>query len=250
MARPETVLSLAAMLLGWWALSLAMADPATLPAPLAVLEVALDEALHGPLFSHMLATLGRVAAAFALAMTVGSLLGYALGRLPRLDRWVDPWVIVLLNLPALVVIVLCYLWIGLNETAAITAVALNKTVNVLVTVREGARTLDPKLDDMARTFRFGAVRRLRHVVLPQIAPYASAAARNGIAIIWKLVLVVEFLGRSNGIGFQIHLYFQLFDIAHVLAYALSFVALMLVIEYALVQPVERYASRWRRQAAA
>ena len=86
--------------------------------------------------------------------------------------------------------------------------------------------------------------------MPQLAPYISAAARNGIAIIWKLVLVVEFLGRSDGIGFQILLYFQLFDIAHVLAYALSFVALMLIIEYALVQPAERRATHWRGHAAA
>ena len=248
--RKETLVSILVLLAGWWVLSLAMGDPETLPTPGTVLAVALDEARSGVLWRHMAATLARVAAAFGLAMAIGTVLGYALGRSPALDRWLDPWVIVLLNLPALVVIVLCYLWIGLNETAAITAVALNKMVNVLVTVREGARTLDPRLGDMAQVYRMGRLATLRHVVLPQLGPYVSAAARNGIAIIWKLVLVVEFLGRSDGIGFQIHLYFQLFDIAHVMAYALSFVALMLLIEYALVQPAERYATRWRRQAAA
>ena len=60
---------------------------------------------------------------------------------------------VFLNLPALVLIVLCYLWIGLNETAAIIAVALNKIPIVTAMVREGARALDPALDAMARVFR-------------------------------------------------------------------------------------------------
>ena len=60
------------------------------------------------------------------------------------------------------------------------------------------------------------------------------------------VLVVEFLGRSTGVGFQIHLKFQLFDIAGVLAYALAFVAVMLAIDTFAVQPVERRANRWRR----
>ena len=72
-------------------------------------------------------------------------------------------------------------------------------------------------------------------MLPQLAPIIAAAARGGIALIWKIVLVVEFLGRSNGIGFKIHLYFQLFDVAMVLVYALSFVAVMLLIE-ALAPP--------------
>ena len=69
--------------------------------------------------------------------------------------------------------------------------------------------------------------------------------RNGLAIIWKIVLVVEFLGRSDGVGFQIHLYFQLFETSYVLAYSLSFVAVMLAIELVLLQPLERRAEAWR-----
>ena len=165
-------------------------------------------------------TLWRVVWAFALAMSIGTALGLVMGRFPALDRWLDPWLVVFLNLPALVLIVLCYLWIGLNETAAITAVVLNKIPNVTTILREGARALDPGLAAMARVYRMPPLARLRHVVLPQLAPFLTGAARSGIAVIWKIVLVVEFLGRSNGIGFQIHMYFQLFNVTMVLVYAL------------------------------
>lgn len=90
------------------------------------------------------------------------------------------------------------------------------------------------------------VPRLRHVVLPQLAPYFASAGRSGVSLIWKIVLVVEFLGRSDGIGFKIHLYFQLFDVGMVLAYALSFVIVMLVIEAAFLRPWEARATKWRR----
>ena len=70
-----------------------------------------------------------------------------------------------------------------------------------------------------------------------------------MSLIWKIVLVVELLGRSNGVGFQIHLYFQLFDVATILAYTLAFVAVMLAVEFLLLQPMERYATRWRRRRA-
>ena len=96
--------------------------------------------------------LARVAAAFALAMAAGSALGYAMGRREAFDRWFDAPVVILLNLPALVIIVLAYIWIGLNEAAAIGAVALNKMPNTVVTIREGARTLDVGLDEMAAVF--------------------------------------------------------------------------------------------------
>jgi NitT/TauT family transport system permease protein len=141
--------------------------------------------------------------------------------------------------------VLCYLWIGLDEVAAVSAVAINKIPMVTAMVREGARALDPALDDMARVFRMGRTARLRHVVVPQLAPHIAAAARSGIALIWKIVLVVEFLGRSSGIGFKIHLHFQMFDVTMVLVYALAFVAVMLAIETLLLQPVEARARAWR-----
>lgn len=239
------VISTLGLLVFWWALALIKGDAEVLPAPPEVLHLIWVEAQNGELWHHMSATLVRVAWAFALAMGLGTALGILIGRHSWLATWVDPWVTVFLNLPALVVIVLCYLWIGLNETAAIMAVTLNKTAMVLVSVREGTRALDPKVDEMARIYRMGPIQRLVHVVLPQLAPYLASSARNGLAIIWKIVLVVEFLGRSNGVGFQIHLYFQLFDTGMVLAYALAFVAVMLALEYVAVQPWERRATAWR-----
>ena len=106
--------------------------------------------------------------------------------------------------------------------------------------------MDRKVAEMAKVFGMSPMQRLRHVVLPQLAPFMAASARNGLAIIWKLVLVVEFLGRSNGIGFQIHLYFQMFDVARVLAYSGAFIVIMLLIEYLLIQPIEAKATRWRQ----
>ena len=101
------------------------------------------------------------------------------------------------------------------------------------------------LDDMAQVFRMGPWVRLRHVVLPQLAPYLAAAARSGLSLVWKIVLIVELLGRPNGVGFEIGVAFQLFDVTKILAYALAFCAVMLVIETFLVQPLERHVSRWR-----
>lgn len=247
--RPSTaifLLSLAALLISWSALALLKADPLVLPGPAEVLRVGWEEVRSGRLPRDLLATLVRVAISFVLAMTAGSVIGYALGRCRVLDRWFAPWVTVFLNLPALVLIVLCYLWIGLNEVAAITAVTLNKTAMVVVMVREGVRSFDAALEDIARVSRLSRAKWLRHIVLPQLSPWLVASARNGISVIWKVVLVVEFLGRSNGVGFRIHLHFQQFQTAHVLAYSLAFVVVMLIVEHGVVQPWERWSNRWRR----
>lgn len=240
--------SIAAFFALWWFGSEAL-GARMLPDPPAVFAFIIREAASGELLYHLGITLTRVAAAFMLAMAIGTAVGLMMGRSPTADNILQPWLVLLLNAPALIVIVLAYIWIGLTEAAAILAVAINKIPNVVVAIREGTRAMDPSYMEMARVYRFPPSRIYRHVILPQLQPYLAAAARSGIALIWKIVLVVELLGRSNGVGFQIHLYFQLFDVRAILGYTVVFVAVMLTVEFLLVQPAEARANRWRPRPA-
>jgi NitT/TauT family transport system permease protein len=100
---------------------------------------------------------------------------------------------------------------------------------------------------MARAYRMTPWSKFRNVTMPQLQPYFATASRTGLSLIWKIVLVVELLGRPNGVGFELHLNFQLFNVTAILGYTLAFVAVMLAIEYLLVQPFERYTTRWRNK---
>src|SRR6516165_6253146 len=163
------LLSIALLMAAWVAAS-HFAGTRLLPEPQTVWFAIVREVRSGALAFNLGVTLARVAVAFAIAMTLGTIIGLAMGRIRAFDQLADPWLLVLLNLPALVIIVLAYVWAGLTETAAIVAVALNKLPIATVSVREGARSLDGSLDDMAQVFRMGAWTRMRHVVLPQLAP--------------------------------------------------------------------------------
>jgi NitT/TauT family transport system permease protein len=235
-----------AILAAVWHVAAVLAASRLLPGPGQVAEAFLREWRSGGLAWHVAATCARVSASFVLAMSIGAAIGIALGRFRRADLFFDSWLIFFLNLPALVIIILCYVWFGLTESAAITAVAINKIPNVAVTTREGARSLSKDLAEMAGVYRFGRWRTLRHVTLPQLAPFFAAAARSGLALVWKIVLVVELLGRPNGVGHQLNVAFQLFDVPAILAYAIAFIAIVQAIEIFLLQPIEARANRWRR----
>ncbi|MFM2319018.1 MAG: hypothetical protein RLZZ215_1639 [Pseudomonadota bacterium] len=226
-------------ILAWWLQS------RYLPTPSAVLVTLWEQLLSGDLLRHLIATLGRVLASFSLAMLIGVGLGILMGSRARWNEWLDTLIIIGLNIPALVTIILCYIWLGLGETAAILAVALNKIPMVVVTLREGARAIDKDLLQVAQVYRLSAMQRFWRVYWPQLYPYLFAAARNGLALIWKIVLVVELLGRSNGIGFQLGNYFHYFDIKGILAYTFAFVALILILEAVFLRPLEKRLNRWR-----
>ena len=237
------LLSALLLLAIWQAASLS--GSALLPGPASVLRAMIDDATEGYLLSDLGYTLARVVASFVLAMAAGSAIGMLMGRSRPVDGLFDLWLVLGLNVPALVIIILCYLWIGLNETAAITAVALNKVAQTAVILREGARSVDPHLLQVADVLRLPWGRRMRRAYLPQLYPYFMAATRTGLSLIWKIVLVAELIGRSNGVGFRLGLYFQFFDIANILAYSASFIAIVLAIEGFVVRPLERRLTRWR-----
>lgn len=243
----ETTLRTLSLLafLALWQLAAWLAQSQTLPPPATVFARIAAETASLALPQHLGITLLRVAVAFVLALLIGAAIGIAMGHWKNLDRFLDGWLVLGLNIPALVTIILCYVWFGLNDVAAIVAVAINKIPTVVVTVREGARAIDPRLMQVAHAYRLSRWQTLTKVYLPQLHPYLFAAARAGLSLIWKIVLVVELLGRSEGIGFQLNVFFQMFDIAGILAYTLVFAGVVLAVEGFLLRPLERRLTRWR-----
>ncbi|MCG8325113.1 MAG: ABC transporter permease subunit [Thiotrichales bacterium] len=238
------IYSLLLCIIIWHLLSFSL-DSELLPGPAVVLANLWQHLVEDNLLYHLSITLLRVLISFFVALILGSVLGILMGNSPRLNAALDSLLIIGLNIPALVTIILCYVWFGLTETAAICAVVLNKVPVVVVTIREGARAIDRKLLDVGDAFNLGKSKIFFRIYLPQLYPYIVAASRSGLSLIWKIVLVVELLGRSDGIGFKLGTFFQFFDIASILSYTLAFAIVVLLAETCLVQPVEARLNRWR-----
>ncbi len=243
--RLNAVISVILLLTFWQLLASSLQLPA-LPPAYEVFQQLAVVIKNGQLPYHLGITLARLLVSFTLSMIIGILIGIGLGRHPKLNQFFDQWLLILLNIPALVTIILCYLWFGLTETAAILAVVINKVPNVVVTIREGTRALDLRLLEMAQSYRLSTWKTYRHVIWPQLFPYLIAAARTGLALIWKIILVVELLGCSNGMGYQIHLFFQLFDVTNILAYTIAFIIVIQLIEMLILKPLELRANAWRQ----
>ena len=245
--NPNAIIRIASILIffGLWQISSYFMQVDLLPGPKDVMIKIIEESENNELFFHTAIPLKRVVRSFIIAMLIGTVFGIYMGRNLRLNAFLEDWLSLGLNDPALVIIILCYVWFGLNEVAAILAVSLNKIPMVAVIMREGARSIEKDYIDVAKFYKISQKKFFFKVILPQLFPYLLSSARSGLSLIWKIVLVVELLGRSNGVGFKLFGFFQFFDISGILAYTLVFVLLIIFVEFILVRPFEKKISIWR-----
>lgn len=228
----------------WQTLAL-LINSDTFPTAVDVFKSLYFHLTQGELLYHLSITLLRVVITFFIAMLIGVFFGILMGEYKKVDNALDTLLVIGLNIPALVTIIICYIWFGLTDVAALLAVILNKVPTVIVTIREGARTIDLKYMQIAQVYKVSKYDTFTKIYLPQIYPYIMASARTGLSLIWKIVLVVELLGRSSGMGFQLSMFFQFFDIESIMAYSMAFIIVILLIETYILRPLEKKANKWR-----
>ena len=228
----------------WQSISI-LANTDVFPSVVDILRSFFNHLLNKDLIFHVSITLQRVFIAFIIAMIIGVFFGIIMGLFPKIDSLLDIFLIIGLNMPALVTIIICYIWFGLTDFSAILAVIINKVPIIIVNIREGIKSMDKKYLDLAKIYEIPKKDIIRKIYLPQIYPYIMATTRLTISLVWKIVLVVELLGRSDGVGFQIALFFQDFDITSIFAYSFAFIFIVILIEKILLNPLEIKMRRWR-----
>ncbi len=233
------------LLLVLWQLAAVLFPGRLFPSPVDVLLEMWRLTFHGKLLPDMGKTLARASLGFTLAMALGTAVGIALGRINWLDRLAATWLVVTLNLPAIVIAIVLYIWLGLTEFALVLAVIINKVPLVIATIREGVRSFLPEYEELGVAFRMPFWRRFRRIFVPQLMPFVLAAARTGLSLIWKIVLVFEVLGSDGGVGFRIGVFFQFFDVKGILAYTSAFILVVLIFEYGFLRLAEKHVLRWR-----
>jgi NitT/TauT family transport system permease protein len=242
------VVSLCLLALVWQAVS-SLVGADVLPGPIESILAVEQSHREGYLWSDIGITAFRIAGAFLIALSAALVIGALLGRSRLAERLFGPWVTICASIPSLVVIVIIYLSVGVNDHAAMIGTALIVAPPMIFAVWDGIRAINPELQEMARAFAVPKFTILRRVILPQTTPFIFTAARTGLSLTWRLMIFVELLGRSSGVGYRIQYFYNLVDMKRVVAAALPFIALMLLFEFCVLRPLERWAFRWRRAEA-
>jgi len=238
------VLSVLLLLAVWQIVSLFM-DPTIVPAPLTVFEQMGRNFAEANTYQQLGTTMVRVLGGMAIAVCAGVVIGLVMGLSKLGEDLLDTWVLIAFTVPAIVYGILCILWFGLNDLAAIIAVGVGATPAIAINIWQGTKAIDHNLIHMGQAFRLSRGSILRRVVVPQLIPYILAALRYALGLSWKIVTIVELLGLSSGVGYTLNYWFGNFSMVQVLAWTLLFTVTLLIIEFAILKPIENRLTRWR-----
>jgi NitT/TauT family transport system permease protein len=228
-----------------WAVIAAFFPPTLLPGPVVVARRLAELVATGDFWTHLSATIQRVAAGFVLAFVVSVAAGTLMGARRLAEGVFESWVLVGLTIPGLCWAVLAVMWFGITEIAPVFAIVVVVLPMLTLNMWQGTKSLDRDLIEMARVFRAPWTSVMRDVVLPQLMPFCLAGARLGFALGWKVVVLSEMFGLSSGVGYMINRSFSAYAMDDVLAWTAGFTAVMFAFEYAVMLPIERRLVRWR-----
>lgn len=219
-----------------------------LPAPLDTVAAIIAILSNAQAWEAALLTGRRAVESFVLSAFFGALLGAAAGYSPATLRLARPLVTILLGVPPIAWIVLAMIWFGSTDGTVIVTILVTAAPLVFVGVAEGVMMRDRGLDDMARAFGAGPIKRLTTLSLRHVAAHLFPALVVALGMGFKVAVMSELLANVGGIGGELARSRANLDVAGALAWVSIAVAGLIVVEYGLVHPIRSEFERWRAAA--
>ncbi|MGH7899692.1 MAG: ABC transporter permease, partial [Candidatus Binatia bacterium] len=145
-------------------------------------------------------SLVRVAKGYALAILIGTPLGFLLGLSPGFAQAFDPLVQILRPISPLAWLPLGLVLFQASEPAALFAIAACAMWPTVINTAVGVRNINPEYVNVGRVLKLSRGKMLRKVILPATLPYLFTGYRLSLGIAWLVIVASEMLTGAPGVG--------------------------------------------------
>lgn len=220
-------------------------NPIFLAGPWLVLGKVGQLAITGQLWTHIGATLERVAIGFVTGAGLALALGLPAGYFPRVREAVEPVVEILRPIPPLAMLPLFIVWVGIGEVSKIGFITYATFFPMFLTTVHAVQQVDPLLVRAASSLGAGRRQLFFLVIAPAALPEILTGVRLGVALAFFVIVISEFIGAESGLGYLINDGRNFFLVPQMLGAAVV-LGLLGYAASALVALLERRVLRWER----
>jgi ABC-type nitrate/sulfonate/bicarbonate transport system permease component len=197
-----------------------------------------------PLMVEVLETAARIFAGLFGAFVLGALLAVLIGRSQRFDGWCAPILVFLQGIPALSWVVVAVIWFKGSEFRIFFIMVITTLPAFTFQILDAYRSMSKDLFEMTMSFRPSNWTLFRVLIVPTIVPGIITAFKVNLGNSARVVVVAELVGATGGVGYQLLLQQQLFDMAGAIAWTLQLVLFVLVTQ-SILGVLEGYLLRYR-----
>ena len=192
----RTLLIAAVWLAIWQVSAMLVGQELLIPAPAAVLARLWALCGQGAFWKSVALSMGRILLGYLLGLALGLLLGGLSAFCPALGAFLSPLLAIIRSTPVASFIILVLVWLATDSVPVFTAMLMVLGV-AWGNVSQGFASTDPKLLEMAKVYRLSRWQKLRHLYLPSMRPFFSAAALSSIGLAWKAGIAAEVICRPQ-----------------------------------------------------
>ncbi|MDO7787687.1 ABC transporter permease [Desulforamulus aquiferis] len=229
--------------LGLWQVISGFYKPVIVPSPMETVQALGNLMAGGKLWEHAGNSIGRGLIGFSIALLIGTPVGLLMGLSKLIRQMFQPYVVTLQVVPVISWLLLAMIWFGF-ERVPIFVVVISTLPLVIINLVQGVQNVNPRLTEMAKTFKVERRALIVEVYFPQVLPYLFAAMSAGLGTTWKAVAMAEFLSAQRGIGAGMATARINLETPEVFAWTLLLVLMGLITDRALYI-VNRRLTRWR-----
>ena len=186
--------------------------------PSMLLETFVKMAKDQSLFIHIGATLKETLLSFFFVILFGLGISILLWGCPRLAKVLEPYLVVLNSLPKSALAPLLIVWLGARQRTIIVAGMSVAIFGSILNLYTGFKEIPPEKLTLIRTLGGGKKDELLKIVLPASIPMILANMKVNIGLCLVGVIIGEFIGARQGLGYLIIYGSQTFLCAHVLIF--------------------------------
>jgi ABC-type nitrate/sulfonate/bicarbonate transport system permease component len=219
-------------------------NPIFLPGPWVVAGALVTLAVKGQLWGHIAATLERVAIGFLTGAVLAIGIGLPTGYFRVIRDVVEPVIELLRPIPPLAMLPLFLVWVGIGETSKVGFITYATFFPMFLTTVHAVGQMDPLLVRAAQSLGARPSQLFFRVILPAALPDILTGVRLGIALSFFVIVISEFIGAEQGLGFLINDGRSFFLVPQMLGAAVL-LGLLGYAGNALVRLAERRLLRWQ-----